>query len=59
MILTAGDLLAGLSKFAKLARSVTRSRSAIVSHVPAIKDPIKHSNFGHVSVTDGNWVWIK
>ncbi|XP_065205248.1 potassium voltage-gated channel protein eag isoform X2 [Planococcus citri] len=39
---------AGLSKFAKLARSVTRSRSAIVSHVPTIKDPIKHSNFGHM-----------
>lgn len=49
MVLTAGDLLAGLSKFAKLARSVTRSRTAIVSHAPVIKDPVKHSNFGHVS----------
>lgn len=44
----------GLSKFAKLARSVTRSRSALTqqisSHVPIIKtEPTKHSSIGHVS----------
>lgn len=44
---------AGLSKFAKLARSVTRSRSVLVtqfsSHLPAMKDVAKQSNITHVS----------
>ena len=44
----------GLSKFAKLARSVTRSRSVLVSqfssHIPAIKDSGKQSNFAHVRI---------
>lgn len=44
---------AGLSKFAKLARSVTRSRTVLASqfssHIPAIKDTNKQSNFAHVS----------
>lgn len=45
---------AGLSKFAKLARSVTRSRSVLVtqfsSHLPAMKDVSKQSNIAHVSI---------
>lgn len=45
---------AGLSKFAKLARSVTRSRSVLVtqfsSHLPVMKDVAKQSNITHVSV---------
>lgn len=44
---------AGLSKFAKLARSVTRSRSVLVSqfssHLPNLKDTTKQSNLAHVS----------
>lgn len=53
------DTKGGLSKFAKLARSVTRSRSVLVSqfssHVPALKDaavPVttKQSHLGHVSI---------
>ncbi|XP_031786202.1 potassium voltage-gated channel protein eag isoform X6 [Nasonia vitripennis] len=52
------DTKGGLSKFAKLARSVTRSRSVLVSqfssHLPALKDsaiPVttKQSHLGHVS----------
>lgn len=44
----------GLSKFARLARSVTRSRSVLASqftsHLPVIKaEPTKHSTLGHVS----------
>ncbi|XP_050709707.1 potassium voltage-gated channel protein eag-like isoform X3 [Eriocheir sinensis] len=42
----------GLSKFAKLARSVTRSRSVLVtqfsSHLPAMKDVAKQSNITHM-----------
>ncbi|GIY32928.1 potassium voltage-gated channel protein eag [Caerostris darwini] len=43
----------GLSKFARLARSVTRSRSVLVqqfsSHLPAIKaDPTKQSQIAHM-----------
>ncbi|ROT75597.1 putative EAG, partial [Penaeus vannamei] len=42
----------GLSKFAKLARSVTRSRSVLVtqfsSHLPAMKDVSKQSNIAHM-----------
>jgi hypothetical protein len=38
----------GLSKFAKLARSVTRSRQ-FSSHLPTIKDTTKQSNLAHVS----------
>uniref|UniRef100_A0ABD2X980 Potassium voltage-gated channel protein eag n=1 Tax=Trichogramma kaykai TaxID=54128 RepID=A0ABD2X980_9HYME len=50
------DVKGGLSKFAKLARSVTRSRSVLVSqfssHLPALKDstlPVatKQSHLGH------------
>lgn len=37
----------GMSKFAKLARSVTRSRQ-FNAHLPAIKDPSKQSNFTQV-----------
>jgi ELK channel, putative len=45
----------GLSKFAKLARSVTRSRSALTqqfsSHLSIIKaEPTKQSSIGHVSL---------
>lgn len=52
------DNKGGLSKFAKLARSVTRSRSVLVSqfssHLPALKDgviptSIKPSHLAHVS----------
>lgn len=46
-------LITGLSKFAKLARSVTRSRSVLVSqfssHLPNLKDPAKQSHLAHVS----------
>lgn len=38
----------GMSKFAKLARSVTRSRQ-FNAHLPAIKDPSKQSNFTQVT----------
>lgn len=46
----------GLSKFAKLARSVTRSRTVLVSqfssHIPAATKEVaainKQSNFAHV-----------
>ncbi|XP_069956139.1 potassium voltage-gated channel protein eag isoform X3 [Cherax quadricarinatus] len=42
----------GLSKFAKLARSVTRSRSVLVtqfsSHLPVMKDVAKQSNITHM-----------
>lgn len=37
----------GLSKFAKLARSVTRSRQ-FSAHLPTLKDPTKQSNLAHV-----------
>lgn len=40
--------IVGLSKFAKLARSVTRSRQ-FSSHLPTIKDTAKQSNLAHVS----------
>ncbi|KAG8231284.1 hypothetical protein J437_LFUL010322 [Ladona fulva] len=43
---------AGLSKFAKLARSVTRSRSVLVSqfssHLPNIKDTSRQSHLAHI-----------
>ncbi|XP_053594041.1 potassium voltage-gated channel protein eag isoform X3 [Microplitis demolitor] len=50
------DNKGGLSKFAKLARSVTRSRSVLVSqfssHIPAVKDTLpmttKQSHIGHM-----------
>ncbi|XP_072158548.1 potassium voltage-gated channel protein eag isoform X4 [Bemisia tabaci] len=46
------DTKGGLSKFAKLARSVTRSRSVLASqfssHVPAVKDSVKQSNLAHM-----------
>jgi hypothetical protein len=45
------DCFKGLSKFAKLARSVTRSRQ-FSSHLPTIKDTAKQSNLAHVSLTD-------
>lgn len=42
----------GLSKFAKLARSVTRSRSVLASqfssHIPVVKETSKQSNLAHV-----------
>lgn len=38
----------GLSKFAKLARSVTRSRQ-FSAHLPTLKDSTKQSNLAHVS----------
>lgn len=48
-------MLAGLSKFAKLARSVTRSRSVLVSqfssHLPNLKDTTKQSHLAHVRST--------
>ncbi|GFT32210.1 potassium voltage-gated channel protein eag [Nephila pilipes] len=48
-----GKKKVGLSKFARLARSVTRSRSVLVqqfsSHLPAIKaDPTKQSQIAHM-----------
>ncbi|XP_063236097.1 potassium voltage-gated channel protein eag [Bacillus rossius redtenbacheri] len=46
------DSKGGLSKFAKLARSVTRSRSVLVSqfssHLPNIKDTAKQSHLAHM-----------
>lgn len=57
------DSKGGLSKFAKLARSVTRSRSVLVSqfssHLPALKDTAvptttKQSHLGHVSRCDAS-----
>ena len=48
--------IAGLSKFAKLARSVTRSRSVLASqfstshHVPAVKETSRQSNVAHVKI---------
>ncbi|XP_070162176.1 ether a go-go isoform X4 [Polyergus mexicanus] len=57
------DTKGGLSKFAKLARSVTRSRSVLVSqfssHLPALKDstaPIttKQSHLGHMMSLSGD-----
>ncbi|XP_034238294.1 potassium voltage-gated channel protein eag [Thrips palmi] len=46
------DNKGGLSKFAKLARSVTRSRSVLVSqfssHLPNLKDTAKQSNLAHM-----------
>lgn len=43
----------GLSKFAKLARSVTRSRSVLASqfstNMPAVKESSRQSNLAHVS----------
>ncbi|XP_074098813.1 potassium voltage-gated channel protein ether a go-go isoform X2 [Cotesia typhae] len=50
------DNKGGLSKFAKLARSVTRSRSVLVSqfssHIPVVKDTLpmstKQSHLGHM-----------
>ncbi|XP_070144673.1 potassium voltage-gated channel protein eag [Drosophila kikkawai] len=41
------DTKGGLSKFAKLARSVTRSRQ-FSAHLPTLKDPTKQSNLAHV-----------
>lgn len=43
----------GLSKFAKLARSVTRSRQ-FSAHLPTLKDPTKQSNLAHVSDLDSS-----
>ena len=55
----------GLSKFAKLARSVTRSRSVLVSqfssHIPAVKETSKQSNLAHVSNsndTQSNFIYL-
>ncbi|XP_050674115.1 potassium voltage-gated channel protein eag [Leptidea sinapis] len=45
----ADDPKGGLSKFAKLARSVTRSRSVLVSALPALKEPARQSHLAHVS----------
>ncbi|XP_039293603.1 potassium voltage-gated channel protein eag isoform X4 [Nilaparvata lugens] len=49
------DTKGGLSKFAKLARSVTRSRSVLVSqfssHLPNLKDTTKQSHLAHVRST--------
>ncbi|GLH09281.1 Potassium voltage-gated channel protein eag, partial [Gryllus bimaculatus] len=46
------DSKGGLSKFAKLARSVTRSRSVLVSqfssHLPNLKDTTKQSHLAHM-----------
>ncbi|XP_055909142.1 potassium voltage-gated channel protein eag isoform X6 [Eupeodes corollae] len=41
------DTKGGLSKFAKLARSVTRSRQ-FSAHLPTMKDPTKQSNLAHM-----------
>ncbi|CAG9804055.1 unnamed protein product [Chironomus riparius] len=41
------DSKGGLSKFAKLARSVTRSRQ-FSSHLPTLKDTTKQSNLAHM-----------
>ncbi|RLU20172.1 hypothetical protein DMN91_006779 [Ooceraea biroi] len=57
------DSKGGLSKFAKLARSVTRSRSVLVSqfssHLPAVKDTAvpttaKQSHLGHMMSLSGD-----
>ncbi|XP_034941455.1 potassium voltage-gated channel protein eag isoform X2 [Chelonus insularis] len=56
------DSKGGLSKFAKLARSVTRSRSVLVSqfssHLPAVKDTLptttKQSHLGHMMSLSGD-----
>ncbi|KAL0114413.1 hypothetical protein PUN28_011573 [Cardiocondyla obscurior] len=57
------DTKGGLSKFAKLARSVTRSRSVLVSqfssHLPALKDTAvptttKQSHLGHMMSLSGD-----
>ncbi|KAG5326705.1 KCNAE protein, partial [Acromyrmex heyeri] len=57
------DSKGGLSKFAKLARSVTRSRSVLVSqfssHLPALKDTAiptttKQSHLGHMMSLSGD-----
>ncbi|KAK6642218.1 hypothetical protein RUM44_013941 [Polyplax serrata] len=53
------DSKGGLSKFAKLARSVTRSRSVLVSqfssHLPNLKDTNKQSHLAHVSELNRNY----
>lgn len=50
------NLVLGLSKFAKLARSVTRSRQ-FSAHLPALKDTGRQSNIGHVSkATNSEWI---
>lgn len=59
---TPGDLLAGLSKFAKLARSVTRSKTLVSqfsSHPVSIKDSTRHvqSHLAHVSITKLNYLF--
>ncbi|CAG9583483.1 unnamed protein product [Danaus chrysippus] len=50
----ADDPKGGLSKFAKLARSVTRSRSVLVSALPALKEPARQSQLAHVMSLSGD-----
>ncbi|XP_034833111.2 potassium voltage-gated channel protein eag isoform X2 [Maniola hyperantus] len=50
----ADDPKGGLSKFAKLARSVTRSRSVLVSALPALKEPARTSQLAHVMSLSGD-----
>lgn len=50
----ADDVKGGLSKFAKLARSVTRSRSVLVSALPALKEPARASHLAHVMSLSGD-----
>ncbi|XP_026730305.1 potassium voltage-gated channel protein eag isoform X2 [Trichoplusia ni] len=50
----ADDPKGGLSKFAKLARSVTRSRSVLVSALPALKEPQRASHLAHVMSLSGD-----
>ncbi|CAG5023792.1 unnamed protein product [Parnassius apollo] len=50
----ADDPKGGLSKFAKLARSVTRSRSVLVSALPALKEPQRQSQLAHVLSLSGD-----
>ncbi|XP_047028743.1 potassium voltage-gated channel protein eag [Helicoverpa zea] len=50
----ADDPKGGLSKFAKLARSVTRSRSVLVSALPALKEPARASHLAHVMSLSGD-----
>ncbi|XP_060804055.1 potassium voltage-gated channel protein eag [Amyelois transitella] len=50
----ADDPKGGLSKFAKLARSVTRSRSVLVSALPALKEPARQSHLAHVMSLSGD-----
>ncbi|RVE46804.1 hypothetical protein evm_008588 [Chilo suppressalis] len=50
----ADDPKGGLSKFAKLARSVTRSRSVLVSALPALKEPQRQSHLAHVMSLSGD-----